>query len=269
MGCSSPDHAWASVYSIHWDCTIECPTCQQVYVVDGADTAMRIVRRADTAAVMARRNAYDAARKQFMASPSVAALKRDFAAHLNGLKSVAAIFKCLEANGLAGYAIGTFRKQWQGAEHWVDQHIGIGNAGRVAGLLGQNTTAFAAQLAQIEALPGCHRSRADRHGQTHADIRVTAAIAMKHDLTRITPTRARCIGVTLHDLADVASRRIGKTPQDSGRRGSERPYLHLPAEVEQLLPRTWLSQVTNRPHPMREGSQWLAKRSGIASGAGD
>jgi hypothetical protein len=80
VGRSSPDHGWASVYSIHWDADIECPACQTIYMVDGTDAGMRVVRRADVAAVTARREAYDAACTQFMALPSIADLKGDFAA---------------------------------------------------------------------------------------------------------------------------------------------------------------------------------------------
>jgi hypothetical protein len=79
VGRSSPDHGWASVYSVHWDANTECLACQQIYVVDGTDAGMRVVRRADVAAVAARRNAYEAACTQFMALPSTADLKRDFA----------------------------------------------------------------------------------------------------------------------------------------------------------------------------------------------
>lgn len=152
VGCSSPDHGWPSVYSVQWDANIECPDCQQIYMVDGTDQTMRIVRCADMAAVAARRGVYEAACKQFMASPAMATLKQDCAAHLSSMNSVSAIFRYLEANSLAGYAIGTFRKRWQGASDWADQNISVWNAGRIAGLLGQNSTAFALQLAQIETL---------------------------------------------------------------------------------------------------------------------
>lgn len=107
---SSPDHPWVSAYNVHWSAGIECPTCQQTYTIDGTDQAMRIVRRADVAAVTAQRSAYDAASRQFMASATVVAIKRDFAVFLDDMASVAAVHRHLEANGMAGYAIGTFRK---------------------------------------------------------------------------------------------------------------------------------------------------------------
>ena len=52
IGCSSPDHPWASVYSIHWDASIECLACQQTYIIEGTDQTMRVVRHADVAAVV-------------------------------------------------------------------------------------------------------------------------------------------------------------------------------------------------------------------------
>jgi len=152
IGCSSPDHPWVSAYNVHWDAGIECPACQQTYIIDGTDQAMRIVRRADVAAVAARRNAYDAASRQFMASPSVAAIKQNFAGHLDGMASVAAVHRYLDANGMAGYAIGTFRKNWQGGQDWASRHVGEWNVAKIADLLGKNPALFAAQLAQIERL---------------------------------------------------------------------------------------------------------------------
>jgi hypothetical protein len=153
VGCGSPDHGWPSIYSIHWDANIECPACQQTYTVDGTDQAMRVVWRADLAAVGARRSAYDAQSSEFMASPAVAALKTDFAAHLDGMRSVAAIHRYLEANGMVGYAIGTFRKNWRGGDDWVNRNgVGVWNVGRIAALLGRDPQPFAATLAQIEAM---------------------------------------------------------------------------------------------------------------------
>jgi hypothetical protein len=152
VGRSSPDHGWASVYSIHWDANIECPACQQIYMVDGTDDGMRIVRRADVAAVAARRSAYDAACKHLMALPSISALKSSFGAHLDGMRSVAAVHRYLEASGMAGYAIGTFRKNWRGGQDWADRQIGVWNVAKVAGLLGQDAVVYDAALAQIEKL---------------------------------------------------------------------------------------------------------------------
>jgi hypothetical protein len=135
VGRTAPDHGWASVYSIHWDANIECPACQQIYMVDGTNAGMRVVRRADVAAVAARRSAYDAACKEFMAVPSIAPLKSAFGAHLDSMRSVAAIHRYLEANGMAGYAIGTFRKNWRGGLDWADRHLGVWNIAKIAGLM--------------------------------------------------------------------------------------------------------------------------------------
>jgi hypothetical protein len=152
IGRSSPDHGWASSYSVHWNADIECPACQPIYMVDGIDAGMRIVRRDDVAAVAVRRSAYDAACTQFMALPSLAPLKSAFAAHLDSMKSVAAIHRYLESNGMAGYAIGTFRKNWRGGQDWIDRHIGVWNAAKIASLLGQDTAVYDAPLAEIERL---------------------------------------------------------------------------------------------------------------------
>lgn len=152
IGRSTPDHPWVSSYSVHWDANIECPSCQQDYVIDGSGQAMRVVRRADQSAVAARRSAYEAARKQFMASPAVDALKKNFAAHLDSLKSVAAVHRYLKQSRLESYEIGTFRKRWQGAHHWASDHVGVQSVRTIADLLGQNTPALATQLAQIGAL---------------------------------------------------------------------------------------------------------------------
>jgi hypothetical protein len=112
VGCSSPDHGWPSTYSIHWDASIECEACQQTCVVEGNDSNLRIVRRADVAAVAvaARRSAYDSACKQFMVSPSVGAIKSAFADHLDSLQSVAAVHRYLESNRMAGYVIGALSR---------------------------------------------------------------------------------------------------------------------------------------------------------------
>jgi hypothetical protein len=152
VGRSSPDHGWASVYSVHWDANIECPACLQTYMVDGVDAGMRIVCRADVAAVAARRSAYDAACTQFMALPSIVPLRSAFAAYLDSMRSVAAVHRYLDANGMAGYAIGTFRKNWLGGRDWTDRHIGVWNVAKIAGLLGQDTAVYDAALAQIEGL---------------------------------------------------------------------------------------------------------------------
>jgi hypothetical protein len=152
VGRSSPDHGWASVYSVHWDANIECPACQQTYMVDGTDAGMRIVRRADVAAVATRRSAYDAACARFMTLPSIASLTSAFAAHLDGMRSVAAAYRYLDDKGMAGYAIGTFRKKWSGGRDWADLHIGAWNVAKVAGLLGQDMAFYEAALAQIEEL---------------------------------------------------------------------------------------------------------------------
>jgi hypothetical protein len=152
VGRSSPDHGWASAYSVHWDANIECPACQQIYMIDGADAGMRIVRRADVAAFATRRSAYDAACAEFMALPSITLLKSAFAAHLEDMRSVAAVHRFLDANGMAGYAVGAFRKNWRGGRDWADRHIGVWNVAKIAGLLGQDTAVYDAALAQIEGL---------------------------------------------------------------------------------------------------------------------
>ena len=150
--CSSPDHRWVSAYNVHWVAGIECPPCQQTYTIDGTDQAMRIVRRADVAAVAAQRSAYDAARRQFMASATVLAIERDFAACLDGMASVAAVHRYLEANGIAGCAIGAFRKTWKGGQDWTSQHVGEWNIAKIVDLLGGRAASFAAELAQIDRL---------------------------------------------------------------------------------------------------------------------
>lgn len=71
VGRSSPDHGWVSAYSVHWDADIECRACRQIYIVEGTDAAMRIVRRDDVAAAVCRRRAYEAACAQLMALPSI------------------------------------------------------------------------------------------------------------------------------------------------------------------------------------------------------
>lgn len=53
---------------------------------------------------------------------------------------------------MAGYAIGTFRKNWRGERDWAGQHVGVWNVSKIAGLLGQCTSAYDAALAQIEKL---------------------------------------------------------------------------------------------------------------------
>jgi hypothetical protein len=121
-------------------------------MIDGTDRAMRIVRRADMAVGAARRSAHDAACRQFMASPALAALKKDFTAHLDSLKTVAAIHRYLQANGLGSYAIGSFLKHWQGTGDWVEHHVFVRNIGKIAGLLGQDAAIHGAALAHIESL---------------------------------------------------------------------------------------------------------------------
>jgi hypothetical protein len=83
-----------------------------------------------------------------MASPTVAAMKRDVAAHLDIMPSVAAVHRYLDANGMAGYAIGTFRKNWKGGQDWTSGHVGEWNVTKIVDLLGQNPALFAGQLAQ-------------------------------------------------------------------------------------------------------------------------
>jgi hypothetical protein len=152
VGCSSPDHAWVSSYSVHWDCTIQCLDCQRDYMIEGTDRAMRIVPRADMAAMATRRSAHDAACKKFMASKAVEALKNDFVAHLDSLKAIATIHRYLQANGLESYSIGSFRKHWQGTRDWVEHHVFVRNVGKIAGLLGQDAAVLNPALAQIESL---------------------------------------------------------------------------------------------------------------------
>ncbi len=152
VGCNSPDHAWVSSYSVHWDCKIECPDCRHVYTVDGTDQAMRIVRRSDVVAVAARSQAYDSAYQRLMASPEVATLKIDFGTHLDAMRTVAAIHRYLTSEKLVSYAIGSFRKDWKGGAAWAEQHVGSWNLGKIARLLAQDSSRFAAAVAELEEL---------------------------------------------------------------------------------------------------------------------
>jgi hypothetical protein len=79
-------------------------------------------------------------------------LKSAFGARLDSMRSVAAIHRHLQANGMAGCAIGTFRKNWCGGLDWADRHIGVWNVAKIAGLLGQDAAVYDAALAQIEEL---------------------------------------------------------------------------------------------------------------------
>jgi hypothetical protein len=47
--CTSPDHPYASIYSVHWDCEIECPDCMRDYIVE---RDRGIMRRSDGTRVM-------------------------------------------------------------------------------------------------------------------------------------------------------------------------------------------------------------------------
>jgi hypothetical protein len=121
-------------------------------MLEGTDASTRIVRRSDVAAVAARRKIYDDAYNQFMASSPISALKRDFAAYLAAMKTVAGIHRYLQANGLESYAIGTFRKGWQGGAEWAAAHVGPWNTSKIAGLLGQDPTKFVAAVAEIDRM---------------------------------------------------------------------------------------------------------------------
>jgi hypothetical protein len=152
VGCNSPDHGWASAYSVHWDCEIEWPDCRRDYVVDGTDQSMRIVRRSDVATAAVGRQAHDAAYRRLMALPEVAALKRDFGIHLDAMRTVATIHRYLTAEGLESYAIGSFRKHWNGGAAWAEQHVGSWNLSKIANLLADDGSRFATDVAAVETL---------------------------------------------------------------------------------------------------------------------
>lgn len=144
---TTPDHAYVTAYNTNHSVTIRCAPCSNIYVVDGT----RLVRRTDMAASREARSVYEKARKALDATPEMAELKRAFAEHLGPL-SVAATHRLLKVNGLESYEIGTFRKRWKGAEHWVEQHIGCRAVPKVLRLLNRTAPQLEAKLAELAAL---------------------------------------------------------------------------------------------------------------------
>lgn len=146
---SSPDHRWPSAYNVSHAYSILCAPCVGLYSVDDGG---RVLRRADVAAQNAAWQRLQAAQDAFASSAAIVEIKKAFSAHMDSFKSVAAIYRLLQQNGLESYAIGSFRKNWRGSQIWCADHVASHSVQRILKILGDDQDKFSAELSHIAGL---------------------------------------------------------------------------------------------------------------------
>jgi hypothetical protein len=117
------------------------------YVIEDGGVVRRVdhERRADAEGEFA------TARHELMTSESVTELLRNLAAYLDQKPSKAAIYRCLDHHGLAGYSKGHFTQKWRGGTDWVSR-IQYGQLPQVLTLLGRDAQEADARLAKMAEL---------------------------------------------------------------------------------------------------------------------
>jgi hypothetical protein len=116
---SSPDHprGGRSTYAAEF----QCEQCVREYVIEDGGVVRRVdhERRADAEGEFA------AARNELMTSEWVTELLRHLAAYLDQKPSKAAIYRCLDHHGLAGYSQSHFTQKWRGGTDWVSRILNL------------------------------------------------------------------------------------------------------------------------------------------------
>ncbi len=146
---TSPDHPWVRASQIHTTYAFSCRPCAAQYVIDEEG---RIRLRSEVDARRAADDRVEAARRAFDRRADVEVVREAFAAHLDGLPSVAAVYRFLDELRLASYSISGFRNNWRGGRDWVTKHGRSRNIRAFLDALGHDATPFAADLDRIDEL---------------------------------------------------------------------------------------------------------------------
>ena len=148
----SPDHGWPTSTPQWYEASIRCPRCSKRYELVRRGKRFVLIDRADIAKAGERRAAAHEAAQVLLRQPGVIEAVTQYAEHLDGLPSMAAIRRQLVADGFMPESIVTFRQRWRGASGWLKARLRPWNLPAIYAALGRSADELNASLHELEQL---------------------------------------------------------------------------------------------------------------------
>ena len=146
-----PDHGYQT-QSVTMKTYIECPNCRALYSIETQGGNYVFVLQTDIQAKEQAKNAWSAAARALVQSNEAVALHSEFKELVRAQPSMAATFRLFEANGLARGTEGTFRRNWQGVDRWIQSDYFGSNLGTFMNMTNVHDPVLQAGVANVKAL---------------------------------------------------------------------------------------------------------------------
>jgi hypothetical protein len=161
----TPDHPWPTK-STWFDPTIICTKCAQTYAIAEQDQHYGLVYKREIIERTQRRESYETAQNNLMASPQVKEVINRLIELLDRQQSIAACHRLLAAHQLVSDTYGTFTKRWKGASAWVQSHIRTYHLERLIAAVGAQDEYISTAMLELNRL----RAECEQSLQFHGPL---------------------------------------------------------------------------------------------------
>lgn len=148
----TPDHGWPVSVSQWYETAVKCPRCVKEYEIQKFGKSFYRVSNAEIEVKEGQRKKAYETENTIRKKAQEKGVTQGVIDLLNNQPSVAAIYRMLSRAGLAQYALGTFRKNWSGAQSWVEQNCHGHNIIEIMSLLGEEDHELTDLNAQFKSL---------------------------------------------------------------------------------------------------------------------
>lgn len=148
----APDHGWPTTTPEWYEKHLNCDACRKLYTLELRSNSLIYISKEELKHREELRLQYKETLNEFNSLAAVMDAKVGFAALLNAQGSVAAIYRLLTKMNYERCAIGTFRKHWRSAQHWVDNHVNERNIVEIFKSLDRDTEELDSWLYSLNEL---------------------------------------------------------------------------------------------------------------------
>lgn len=148
----TPDHGWPTSTPVWYESFIKCTSCELVYELQQHENHIVVVEKIE---IKNRKHLADESGKRWRRLLSTAEVKnilKEFISLIERQPSKAAIHRLLKGADIEHSSLVTFRKNWRGAQHWVDLHVYYSNFRNVMEVVGYSNSDILDELNEIKKL---------------------------------------------------------------------------------------------------------------------
>ncbi len=144
------DHGWPVSTPFWYEFDIQCKSCSQLYKLEQQDNSIVIVEKKEIEKRQQLAEEYYKRWQKLRMTSAVQKIIIDFVSILEQQPSMAAIHRLLSREGLESSSISAFRRNWRGANKWVESNIYFSKLKTIMKLVNNEDEIILKELDEIE-----------------------------------------------------------------------------------------------------------------------